>query len=178
MSDALLQLAELIRARNTIHTEIAALIGRPALPGHVGEFLASEVFGIDLHSSAVHPGNDGLFTQAPDMGSSVNIKWYLAFCGLLDLNPVQRPDYYLVLTGPKLPPASSTKTDQRWLIRSVYLFQTATLFGELETRGVKIGIATSVRQAQWTAAEVYPQANNPLLPLTDEQRSLLSLFHD
>lgn len=178
MPEALFQLAELVRARNAIHTQIAALVGRPALPGHVGEFIAAQVFRIDLHASAVHPGSDGAFIDGPLAGRTVNVKWYPAFCGLLDLNPMQRPDYYLVFTGPKLPVASSVKTDQRWLIRSVYLFRADSLFEELERRGVKIGIATSVRQAQWAVAELYPQATNTLLPLTDEQRSLLSLFHD
>jgi hypothetical protein len=37
-------------------------------------------------------------------------------------------------------------------------------------------VATSVRKADWTEAEVYPEANNPTLVLTEKQRRLLALF--
>jgi len=39
------KLAELIRRRNAVGREIAALIGRPAQIGHLGEHIASQVFG-------------------------------------------------------------------------------------------------------------------------------------
>ena len=48
----LAHLAGLIRRRNDIDAEIAAAIGRPALAGHIGEFIASEIFGIDLEPGA------------------------------------------------------------------------------------------------------------------------------
>ncbi|MDT5281081.1 MAG: hypothetical protein QOJ20_2276, partial [Mycobacterium sp.] len=46
----------------------------------------------------------------------------------------------------------------------------------LQDRGVKIGIATSVRKAQWEPAEVFPRSNNPLLVLTALQRRQLEIF--
>jgi hypothetical protein len=46
------RLAELLRERNRVSTEIAALIGRPALNSHVGEYIASQVFDIELYDKA------------------------------------------------------------------------------------------------------------------------------
>jgi len=43
-------------------------------------------------------------------------------------------------------------------------------------RGVKIGVASGVRQAQWAAASLYPDDTSQMLILTAEQRQLLSLF--
>ena len=43
------RLAELLRERNRVSTKIAALIGRPALNSHVGEYIASQVFDIELY---------------------------------------------------------------------------------------------------------------------------------
>lgn len=55
-------------------------------------------------------------------GSTVNIKWYGKLDYMLDIHPEAVPDYFLVLTGPKSQPQSS--------------------------RGVKIGVATSVQKYQ------------------------------
>jgi hypothetical protein len=46
--DDLEQLAQLVAARNEADRQIAALIGRPAAPGNIGEFVAARVFGIEL----------------------------------------------------------------------------------------------------------------------------------
>ena len=43
-------------------------------------------------------------------------------------------------------------------------------------RGVKPGIASSVTKRQWAAAQIYPVAGNPVLPLTTRQIAMLSLF--
>jgi len=43
-------------------------------------------------------------------------------------------------------------------------------------RGVKIGVATSVRRSLWDKAEVYPAQQNRELVLTEEQRDMLALF--
>ena len=61
------------------------------------------------------------------------------------------------------------------MIDSVHLFEARTLVASLEERGVKIGVATSVRQAVWEQNEIYPRADDAL-PLSDEQRRLLGLF--
>ena len=55
----LLRLAGLLSARNLIDSQIAHLIRRPALPGHIGEFVASVVFDIELPTSATQSGHDG-----------------------------------------------------------------------------------------------------------------------
>lgn len=46
------RLADFIRRRNQIGRQIAALIGRPATIGHVGEFIAAAVFDLELEESA------------------------------------------------------------------------------------------------------------------------------
>ena len=52
------RLAELLRERNRVSTEIAALIGRPALNSHVGEYIASQVFDItELIDIRPNPGS-------------------------------------------------------------------------------------------------------------------------
>jgi hypothetical protein len=43
-------------------------------------------------------------------------------------------------------------------------------------RGVKVGVFSSVVNAQWQAAEIYPAATCRALSLTDEQRRQLELF--
>ena len=49
--DELTALAELIRRRNAVERDISAITGRPALIGHVGEFIASRIFAIELEQS-------------------------------------------------------------------------------------------------------------------------------
>ncbi|HUQ59389.1 hypothetical protein, partial [Lentzea sp.] len=61
------------------------------------------------------------------------------------------------------------------VIDAVYLFDAAAVVGELRARGRKIGVASSVREELWEAAEIYPR-RNPSFVLTEEQRELLALF--
>ena len=96
--DKLKELARLIRQRNEIAREIGALIGRPALVGHIGEWIAQEVFSMRLEDSAVQKGFDGRFCAGPLVGKTVNVKWYGKREGLLDVNPDGVPDLYLVMT--------------------------------------------------------------------------------
>ncbi|MEV0597547.1 hypothetical protein [Nonomuraea cavernae] len=72
--------------------------------------------------------------------------------------------------------ASSRGTSRPWRIESVYLFDVQQLLAELRARGVKIGTASSVRAAQWAAAEIYPRASNQALPVRPEQAELLRLY--
>ena len=74
MSD-LERLADLIKKRNAIAADITDIIGRPAQFGHVGEYIASVIFNIELEESASHKGTDGYFTDGPLSRGSVNIKW-------------------------------------------------------------------------------------------------------
>ena len=174
--DRLRRLASLTRQRNRVDAEIAGLIGRPAHPGHIGDFVAAAIFDIRLLKDATHPGADGQFTRGPLAGRSVNVKKYSLDQGLLDMRPDALPDFFLVLTGPRRPAASSRGTSQPWTIESVYLLEAAPLVAQLTARGVKIGVATSVRRRVWDDAEIYPSPRGGALRLTPEQISMLELF--
>ncbi len=62
------------------------------------------------------------------------------------------------------------------MIDSVFLFEHQHLVAELTLRAVKIGVATSVRKADWNAAQVYPPQPASPLQLTSHQVALLKLF--
>ena len=176
--ERLRRLASLIRQRNDVDREIATIIGRPAHPGHIGEFVAAEIFDIDLHESATHKGEDGHFASGPLAGRSVNVKKSSTDEGLLNIRPDALPDFFLVLTGPRTQAASSRGTTQPWTIEQVFLFEAAPLVEQLRERGVRIGIATSVRRHLWDDAMIYPSPSNPALRLTPEQVSMLEMFGD
>lgn len=171
------RIAALIRERTAIDDEIARIISRPAQIGHVGEWLAQAVFGVELEHSATQAGYDGRFASGPLTGKTVNVKWYGKREGILDINPKHGADYYLVFAGPKTAAMSSRGGTRPWVIAEVFLFDLAPLIGRLQDRGVKIGIATSVRQHEWEAARIYPEpAPEAVLRPTEEQKQLLSLF--
>jgi hypothetical protein len=174
--EKLVHLAELIKKKNEIDSEIASIIDRPATIGHVGEYIASKLLKIQLEQSASQKGIDGYFVDGPLVGKSVNIKWYTKRSGLLDITPESLPDYYLVLTGPRAPASSSKGTILPWVIQEVFLFNSDELVQSLRARKVKIGIATSVVSGRWEKAMIYPHGNNHHLSLTDEQIRDLSLF--
>jgi len=178
MSTPIENLAEALRQRNAIDFEIGEIIGRPPEKGHIGEFIASQVFGIDLAASATNKGADGTFRGGQLRGRSVNVKLYGKREGILDINPEALPDYYLVLAGPKAAPGSSRGGRRPVVIESVYLFDAPRLVTSLATRQrrPKIGIASSIAQVYWRDAEVYPNARNTLLALTEEQRETLAMF--
>lgn len=176
MNHGLDKLADLIKARNAIDDQIAAIIDRPASIGHIGEFIASQVFGIVLEESAVCKGHDGCFADGPLAGKTVNVKFYGKREFLLDVNPDGIPDYYLVLTGPKATSMTSRGGVRPLVIESVYLFASRQLLDALHERGVKLGAATSVLQGLWEAAEVYPTPRSTALDLIPEQRQALALF--
>ncbi|MHB8868787.1 MAG: hypothetical protein ACYC6T_18680 [Thermoleophilia bacterium] len=106
----------------------------------------------------------------------MNVKWYGRQEGLLDVSPEPGPAFYLVLAGPRAPAGSSKHAVRPWVIDHVHLFEHRVLLAALTERGVKVGVATSIPQAMWEAAEVHPAARNPLLPLVDSQTSLLDAF--
>ncbi len=125
--------------------------------GHVGEHVATEIFGIVLEHSASTKSIDGYFAAAPLAGRSVNIKWYGKQEGLLDLVRDDPPDYNLVMTGPRGPAMSSRGGVRPWLISHVFLFESTNLYDALDRTGSKIGVATSVRTHLWAEAEVFPE---------------------
>ena len=174
--DDLRRLADLLGVMNAVAGDIAALIGRPTQIGHVGEYIASRVFDIQLAESASNKCIDGYFRSGPLAGRSVNIKWTTKNDGLLNLAADSPPHFYLVLAGPKTAPGSSRGTHRPWVISAAFLFDGAELHSALLAAQTKIGVATSVRQRYWQAAEIYPEARNARLVLSDEQRAALTLF--
>lgn len=170
------RVAELVRTRNSIDAEIGQITGRPVVTGHLGEWIASKIFDIRLESSAVSKAIDGTFTTGPLAGKTVNVKWYGKHESLLDMSDDPRLDYYLVMTGPKSPAISSRGGTRPLLITQVFLFDAAALLAALRERGVKIGVASSIRSMHWEAAEIFPRQNSGVLALTDEQRDALGLF--
>ena len=170
------ELAELIKKKNQVANEISNIIGRPALIGHVGEYIASKIFKIKLSESATQKGIDGHFASGTMLGKSVNIKFYGKHEGILDINPKHLPDFYLILAGPKRPVASSKGESRPWTIEYVFLFYSDVLISELKSIGVKIGIATSVRKKLWDESEIFPNQRNNELLLNESQKELLKLF--
>ena len=167
------RLASLLNRRNKIEVTIAEIIGRPAERGHIAEYVASEIFDIELHESATHKGSDGVFRDGPLSGQTVNIKSYGKREGILDIALDDPPDFYLVLTGPRAPAATSRGSARPWTILSVFLFDHHELVNQLT---VKIGTATSIRSKFWDAAEVFPIQSSNRLILTPGQRSMIEKF--
>jgi hypothetical protein len=174
--DEVARIAELLRERNAIDDQIAAITGRPMASGHLGEWIAAQVFDIALKDSAVATAIDGRFRSGPLKDRTVNVKWYLKQEGLLDITEAPILDYYLVMTGPRAAALSSRNSTRPWRIDSVYLFQAVELLAEQQARRVKIGVASSVLASQWQGAEIYPTARSPALPLSQRQIDLLRLF--
>ena len=170
------QLAIAIRNKNAADESVARIIGRPALIGHTGEYIAASVFGIKLEQAAKAKSPEIRFTIGTLKGRSVNIKWYTKMEGLLDIDPDNLPDYYLVLTGPIGAAASSREATRPWLISFVYLFDARDLLDRLDSEKVKIGTATNIPKQLWQEAELYPEQKSDLLTLNNEQMRLLSLF--
>ena len=170
------ELKPLLQKRNQIDNQIAKLIDKPALQGHIGEFIASKIFDIKLHDSATHSGSDGIFNSGPLKGKEVNVKWYGKREGILDIRPEYIPDYYLVFTGPKISPQSSKGTSRPLIIESVFLFEATSVIERLKQRDIKIGVATSVISKEWLNAEIYPDPTNMPLPLTNIQKEMIALF--
>jgi hypothetical protein len=177
-ADSLARAAVLLRERNAIDSELAGLTGRPMTSGHLGEWIAAQVFDIALEDAANAPAIDGRFRSGPLMGQTVNIKWYLKREGLLDMTESAALDFYLVLTGPRAAAGSTRSSTRPWQIDAVYLFHAGHLLDQQHARNIKIGVATSVLTSQWETAEIFPGPRNPLLPLSPAQASLLRLFAD
>ena len=176
MNEELIKLSHLIKEVNETNRMISGIINRPAQIGHVGEFIASQIFDIELDESASRKAIDGHFRSGRLAGKSVNIKWYGKLEGLLDITPKSLPDYYLVLAGPKSAATSSRGKVRPWLIDYVYLFDAEDLVERLKIRGVKIGIATSVAKQYWREAEIYQIQRNFSFEINDGMKSELALF--
>ena len=172
----LYKLADLLSQMNSIGERVSAITQRPATIGHAGEYIASQVFDIELEESAVAKGIDGRFRSGQLAGRTVNVKWYGKLEYMLDINPKALPDFFLVMTGPKAREPVSKGSIRPWLIEFVFLINAAELMIELEVRGVKIGVATSVRKHEWQVAEIYPNKRSMVYRMTDKQMGMLSAF--
>jgi len=60
-ADSLGRAAALLRERNAIDDELARLTQRPMTSGHLGEWIAAQVFDMELEPSAVAAGIDRRF---------------------------------------------------------------------------------------------------------------------
>jgi hypothetical protein len=170
------QLATAIRNKNAVDESIARIIGRPALIGHTGEYIAANIFNIKLEQSAAAKSPYGHFATGALRGKSVDIKWYTKMEGLLDISPDTPPDYYLVFTGPIGSATSSRETTRPWLISFVYLFDSRDLLNQIDERKIKQGAATGVARQLWQDAELYPEPKNNAFSLNNEQLRLIRLF--
>ncbi len=173
MSD-LPRLAELLRARNTVESNIAHLLGNPVNLNTLGEHIAAAIFGITLIPASREFA--GIFSAQPLRGKTVDVQWYPRREGSLAIHVDPAPEYYLVLAGPRQEAGAARALVSPWVISSVHLFHGAELLSVLRERGVQIGSRTSIINQLWERAEIFPQQHNPDLPLSEEQRALLRLF--
>jgi len=95
---------------------------------------------------------------------------------MLDINPDALPDFFLVMTGPKAVDPTSKGGIRPWLIDYVFLFNAAELMIELSARGVKIGVATSVRKHEWQSSEIYPHKRSMVYRMSDDQMEKVLAF--
>ena len=135
------KIASLLCERNAIDEKIAAVIERPVTVGHLGDWIAAQIFDIELETSAVTVAIDGRFRSGPLQGRTVNGKWYLKREGSIDITESPALDYYLILTGPASAAMSSRGGRRPGCIEAVYLFDAKQLLDRQRTRGVKTGIA-------------------------------------
>jgi hypothetical protein len=71
VKDELAEIARLLSEPNAIDGIIAGIIGRPMTSGHLGEWIADQVFNIELEHSATTAVIDGRFRSGPLAGQSV-----------------------------------------------------------------------------------------------------------
>jgi hypothetical protein len=170
------RLAELLRARNKVESNIANLIEQPVNIGSVGDYIASVIFGITHEKSPTQKAIYGRFLYGPHAGQSVDVQWHIKREGDLSLRTDPPADYYLVFTGPKASANVTNRLVNPWVIESVYFFDAKELLAALNERGVQIGNRTSVIGQLWERAEIFPVQKTNRLILSEEQRRLLTLF--
>jgi len=176
MNPTLEKLANLLSEMNSIGEKISEITQRPATIGHTGEYIAADIFDIELEESANTKGFDGHFRSGTLASRTVNVKWYSKLEYMLDINPDALPDFFLVMTGPKALEPISKGGIRPWLIDYVFLFNAAELMIELSARGVKIGVATSVRKHEWQNSEIYPNKRSMVYRMSDDQMGKVLAF--
>ena len=176
----LTHLADLVRIRNYVNNSVSQITGRPAETGQIAEYLAGQIFDIDLHETFVFKASDGKFRSPVSIADkSVNVKYRSSSSRRLNLvesrDPHDHPAYYLAFRGPKMPKAPANERTLPLVIEAVYLFSSAELVQSLIADGVN-QIGPSVRKEYWDKAMIYPAQVNQTLILTEEQRAALRLF--
>ena len=171
--DDLTDLADLLAQRIALDARIGAIIGRPSPCRAHG--------GVDRLEGLRHPtrrlcrpkqstaGSDP--ARWPARQSTSRSTASARACS----NSDPTLDYYLVLCGPKATTLTSKGGTRPLRVTNVYLFDSAEIRTDQQTRGTKSGVASSIRSALWTEAEIYPRAH-PALKLDAEQRRALALF--
>jgi len=170
------KLASLLSEMNSIGEKISEITQRPATIGHTGVYIAAEIFDIELEEAANAKGIDGHFRSGTLAGRTVNVKWYGKLEYMLDINPKALPDFFLVMTGPKALNPTSKGGIRSWLIDYVFLFNAEELMIELNARGVKIGIATSIRKHEFQETEIFPNKRSMVYRMNDDQMGELLAF--
>jgi hypothetical protein len=61
-----------------------------------------------------------------------------------------------------------------WIIEAIFLFDAQEVSSQLETQGVRIGIASSVRKRLWEQAEIFPNHRYAKFIVSEEQEKQLS----
>lgn len=170
---ALRDMARLLAERARIDQRIADRIGHKAERGHIGEWIASQIFAIQLHPRANAATSDGVFKEGPLAGRNVNVNWYAEDTGIQDIGKGEQPDYYLALVGPR--PGFLQSKSTPYAIAGVFLFESQSLLRELGGK-VRVGTATSVRQDLWRQAQIYPDGPDAGIAVTSAQAKALRLF--
>jgi len=169
-------LSALVLEHNKIAEQITHVIGRPAQLGHVGEYLASSLFDVELAPAANNRLVDGHFRGGLLKGRSVDVKMYPVRENVLDMHETAIPDFFLVFAGPKGSAVSSKKKGRPWVIDGIYLFDAAAISAMLRAAGRRPGTGTSVAQSHWDVAEVYPRHECTLLDISEEHLAWLPSF--
>jgi hypothetical protein len=170
----------LIRIRNFVNGSVSLITGGPAETGRIAEFVAAQIFDIELAAIFVNKAIDGWFsTSTPLAGRSVNVKYRSSSSKRLNIenSPLlaDHPDYYLAFRGPGTSKEPTSEKMLPFVIEAVYLFASRELIPALVSEGGAT-IGPSVKTVHWQAAMIYPQQVNQVLILTDEQRAALALF--
>ena len=176
----LTHLADLIRIRNYVNNSVSKIIEGPAETGRIAEFVAAQIFDIDLAETFVNKAIDGWFRSPPALAcASVNVKYRSSSSKRLnienspDLN--NHPHYCLALRGPKLLKGPASEKTLPFVIDSVFLFDSHELIPALVAEG-SAHIGPAVKAIYWQQAMIYPTQVNQALVLNGEQRAALALF--
>ena len=136
----LIHLADLIRIRNFVNASVGRSIRGPAETGRIAEFVASEIFDIELEEKFVTKAIDGKFRSPLNLkGATVNIKYRSSSSLRLNLinsdDPSGHPDFYLALRGPFVAKSPNSEKVLPFVINSVYLFSATSLIERMKAEG-------------------------------------------